>query len=116
MNGVGMDECDLEAEKPAAGRLVHELGTGGQELAKRLCNVARLERDVMHAGPALGEEAPDRRVPARGREQLDPALADMQRCGFDSLLGEEVAELEASAEQPLVGSDRLVEIAHRDAE
>ena len=62
------------------------------------CDVVRLERDVVHAGPAPGEEAADRCVLAGRREQLDPALTDQERRGFDSLLGECVAVLQPGAE------------------
>ena len=70
----------------------------------------------MHAGPALGQELPDRRVVAEGREQLDPTLADPHRRRLDALVRHVVAVLDACAEQALVGRHRLVEILDGDAE
>ena len=45
--------------------------------------VARLERDVVHAGAAAREEASDRRVVASRRDELEAALADEHRRRFD---------------------------------
>ena len=70
----------------------------------------------MHAGPALGEELPDRRVGPERREQLDAADADHHRGGLDALVGHRVSVLELRSEQAPVGLDRLVEIVDRHAE
>ena len=71
-----MDEGNLETEEPFARLLVDQFGSGAGELRERGAEIADLVGDVMHARPALREEAADRRVVAERREQLDPAVAD----------------------------------------
>src|SRR4051795_12351630 len=76
VHGVGMDERDLQAEEPTPRRLVDQLRALGGELVDRRADVVDLVGDVVHAGPAVGEELTDRRVVAECGEQLDPAGAD----------------------------------------
>src|SRR6185312_10505659 len=71
VDGVRMGEGDLEAEEPAPGRLVDQLRALGAQFLERCADVVDLVGDVVHAGPALGEEPADRSVVAEGREQLD---------------------------------------------
>ncbi len=71
---------------------------------------------MVHAGTAAREEASDRRVVARRRDELEAALADEHRRRFDTLLAKRLAVLEPCVEEPFVGRDRLVEIGHRNAE
>src|SRR5438132_228622 len=82
----------------------------------RLWMPVDLVGDVVHPRPALGQEAADRRVVARGRKQLDAAGADAQTCRLDALVGDNLAVLELGAEEPLVRRERLVEVFDRDAE
>ncbi len=86
------------------------------EIAERIPDVVGLERDVVHRLASPCQEAPDRRVLAGRREQLDTAVAHEERDRFDALRLQRVAKLDARAEQPLVGRDRLVEISNGDAE
>ena len=65
---VRVDEGDLEPEEAAAGLLVDQLGAAGGEPGELVGDVVDLERNVVHAGPALGEELPDRRIGAERRE------------------------------------------------
>lgn len=111
-----MDKSDLAPEEPAPRMLVDQLCAGGRELAQRALEIRAGKRDVVHAGPAPGEEATDGRVLAGGLEQLDPAVADEQRDRLNALLLERVAMLDRRPEQPLVGCDRVVEALDRDAE
>src|SRR4029079_16104541 len=60
VDGVGMDERDLEPEQPAARNLVDQLGSRVLEAGKGRSDVVDLVGDVVHARPAPGEEAPDR--------------------------------------------------------
>src|SRR5687768_5517160 len=90
---IGMDERELDAEQPDA-RPVDDLRAGRLQLVERGAEIVRLERDVMHARATSREETPDRRVPLGRREQLDPALPDEQRRGFDALVGDGLATLE----------------------
>ena len=78
--------------------------------------IAHLVGDVMHSGPAAGEELADRRLLAERREQLDATLADAHRRRFDTLLGNRVAMLDLGAEQPPIRVDRVVEILDGDSE
>ena len=70
----------------------------------------------MNAGAAPREEAADRRVLVRRREQLDPAAADEDGRSLDALLGDELAVLEGGAEGADVRLDGLVEVGNGDAD
>lgn len=102
MRGVGVDERNLEPEEPAPGALVDQLGAIGRKLVERGADVRDLERDVVHAGPAAGEELADRRIVAEGGEQLDAVGADPQTGRLDTLIGNGLAMLEPRAEEPLI--------------
>jgi hypothetical protein len=116
MDGIGMDECDLEPEEPVPRLAVDELRARGLELVEGRQEVVRGESDVMHARPPAREEAPDGRVVAGRAHELDTPLADEHRRRLDALVAERLAMLEASLEEALVRLDRLVEIGHGDAE
>jgi hypothetical protein len=109
-----MHECDLEAEHPVPRDGVDQLDARGGKARQRRRDVVDGIRDVMHAGPALREEAADRRVVPERREQLDAAVAEPHRRGLDSLILDALAVLEAAAEQPLVRLDRRVEVFDGD--
>src|ERR1700682_2710558 len=110
VDGVWMDECNLQSEQPAAGRGVDQLGARGLEGGERDENVLYLVGDVVHPRAARGEEPADRRLGAKRRQQLDPAHPDAHRRRLDALVGHRVAVLDPRAEQPLVGGDGLVEV------
>jgi len=114
VDGVGVDERNLEAEHPAARLLVDQLGAGAGERAEHPRQVVDLVGDVVHPGPAAGEKPANRRVVAERREQLDPAVADPQRRRLDALVDHRLAVLDASRKQPLVGGDGVVEVVDRD--
>ena len=111
-----MHEGHLQAEHPAPRLGVDQLGSLLGERLDRRVHVVDLVGDVMHPGPALGEESPDRRVGAERREQLDPTLADAHGRGLDALLLDALTVLEPSAEEPLVRRYRDVEILDGDAD
>lgn len=110
MNRFGMDECHLEAEQAVPRRRVDELGAPRRELSERLAHVVHLVGDVVHPGPALGEELADRRIRGERREQLDPRIADPQRHRLDPLLLDARTVLEHAPEETLVRPDGLVEV------
>src|SRR6185312_2268330 len=114
VDGVGMDERDLEAEQPRTRGLVDQLGAGLRETGERGTDVVDLVRDVVYAGPAAREEPADRGVGARRRDELDPVFPDEDRQCVDALVGHGRAALERCAEEPLVRGERLVEIGHGD--
>jgi hypothetical protein len=116
VNGVRVDERDLEPEEPTPRMLVDQLRAVCRELAQGLADIVDLVGDVVHPRPPLGEKLPDRSLGAERREQLDAIRADPQRCGLDALARNRLAVLELGAEEALVGCDRLVEILDRDAE
>ena len=70
----------------------------------------------MHRLASPCQEAPDRGVLARRREELDTAVAHEERCRFDPLRLQRVTKLDARAEEPLVGRNRLVEISNGHAD
>src|SRR3954454_11303625 len=116
VHGIWMDEGHLEAEQAAPGRLVDQLCTLGGELVERRADIVDLVGDVVHAGPALGQELPDRRVVAERGQQLDAVGADAQRRGLDALVGNRLAGLEPRAEEPLVRRERAVEVVDGNSE
>ena len=111
-----MDERDLEAEEAAVGCLVDQLRAFGGELAQRLGEVVDLVRDVVDAGPALGEELAHRCLAAQRGDELDPALADPDGGGLDALRLNGRAMLDVAAEEPLVGPHGLVEVLDRHSD
>src|SRR5438132_534383 len=116
VDGIRMDEGDLEPEHPRPRLGVDQLGTPGAEVGECGANVCDLVRDVVHSGPAAGEELADRRLRAERREQLDTACPDEHCRGLDALLGDGGPVLDLGAEQPLVGRHGLVEILDGHAE
>src|SRR5439155_22155576 len=72
VDGIRMDEGDLEAEEPAARPLVDQLRALRGARAQRLAHVVDLVRHVMHAGTALGEKLADGRLVSERGQQLDP--------------------------------------------
>jgi len=116
VNRVVVDERDLQPEEAPPRRLVDQPRTGLRELGEHAGDVVGLVRDVMEAGPALGEEAADRRVLVRRREELEPAGAHEKRRRLDALLGKRAPVLDSRPEQSLIGGDRLVEVADRVAD
>ena len=87
-----------------------------RKLVDRGSDVGDFVGDVVHAGPALGQELAHRRLFAERCKKLDAALAHLQRRGLDALLGNRLAILEPRAEDALVGRHRLVEVLDCDAE
>ena len=116
MDGVGMDECDLEAEEALARLGVDQLGARVREPAELGADVLDLVGDVVHAGTALREDAADGRVRDERREQLDPAGADEDGRRLDALVLDAGPVLELGAEEALVGRERLVQVVDGDAE
>src|SRR5436190_11651944 len=116
VDGVGMDERNLEPEEASAGPVVDQLGALGGQLVQRFADIRDLVRDVMHPRAALRKELPDRGLLTERGEQLDAVLAHPQRRRLDALVGHGLPVLEARPEEPLVGRDRLVEVGDRDAE
>lgn len=116
MDGIRMNERDLEPEQARPGNPVDELHARRLQLVQRREQVGRLERDVVHPGPASGEEAADGRVVAGRRHELDPALAHEHGRSLDALLVKWLPMLEPRVEEALVRGDGLVEICHREAE
>src|SRR5215218_3765436 len=113
---VGVHERHLEAEQPAPRRLVDQLGPACGKPVELASDVVDLEGDVVHPRPALGEKLPDRRLRPERRQQLDAILADPERGRLDALVGDRVAMLELSAEEPRVRVDGGVEVANGDAQ
>src|SRR4051812_30896368 len=111
-----MDERDLEAEHPAARRLVDQLCACTGEIGECNADVVHFVGDVMHARPALCEKAADGSVLPERSEQLDATLANAKRCGLDALVIDALAMLERRAEQPRVRVDRAVEVGYSNSD
>ena len=116
MDGVRVDEGDLEPEETLVWLLVDELDSLLGEAFQLTSKIAHRVRDVVHTGSAGGEELADRRLLAERSEELDAAVADAHRRRFDTLLGNRVAMLHLGAEQAPIRVERIVEILDGDSE
>src|SRR5262245_12848566 len=99
VDGIGMDERELDPEEPHPRSRVDQVRTFGVESVERREEIVGLEGDVMHAGTAPCEEATDRCVVLGRGQELDPTLADEKRRGLDPLTDDRLALLEARAEE-----------------
>src|SRR5262245_32189847 len=109
IDGVWMEERDLEPEQTPSRLLVDQLDALLGELSDRHADVSHLVGDVMHPRPAFAQELSHRGLLAERRQQLDAALADPQRCRLDSLFGNRLPGLEPGTEKTLVRADGLIE-------
>jgi hypothetical protein len=105
-----MHEGDLEPEEPTVRLLVDQLNALLGKAGELALKIAHLISDVVHAGPATGEELADRRFFTERREQLDTALADPNSGSLHALRGDRVTVLDLGPEETSVRVDRLVEI------
>lgn len=111
-----MHEGHLETEQPRPGLLVDQLGARAGKLGEGHTEILDLVRDVMHAGPALGEEPPHRGVVPQGLEQLHAAVADAERSRAHALLLHRRLMLDMRSEEALVRAQSAVEILDRDTD
>ncbi len=116
MDGVRVDEGDLEPEETLVWLLVDELDALVGEAFQLTSKIAHRVRDVVHTGSAGGEELADRRLLAERSKELDATFADAHGRRFDALLGHRVAMLHLGAEQAPIRVDRIVEILDGDSE
>src|SRR6266536_3113138 len=116
VDGIRVDERDLEPEQPLVRLGVDELGALALQRLQRDPDVGHLERNVMHARTARRKKPADGRVVAQRREELHPPGADEDGCGLDALLGHGGPVLELGPEEPRVRPERLVEIGDGHAE
>ena len=98
MDGIGMDERDLEAEHATPRCLVDQLGTRLRKVGECGADVPHLVGHVMHPGPSFREEAADGRVLVERTEQFEPALPDADGRRLDPLLLDPRAMLQPGAE------------------
>lgn len=111
-----MHERHLEAEHALPRLGVDQLDAAPLEVAERGADIVDFVRDVMHPGPALGEELAHRCVAGERSEQLDAAFADADGRRLDALILDAGAMLDASAEEALVRPNRLVEVVDCEAD
>ena len=116
MNGVGMDESDLESEEPLTRLLVDQVGARGREAVELGTDVVDLVGDMVHPRPAAREELADGCLHGKWGQQLDPAGTDQDSSRFDTLILDDGAVLELAAEQAQVGIEGFVQILDGDAE
>ena len=88
----GWTNTTSSPKRPVPRHAVDQLRAGRLELVERCAEVVRLERDVVHPRAAAREEAADRRVVARRRDELEATLADEHRRRLDALLVERLAD------------------------
>lgn len=115
MDGVGVNERDLQPEEPFPRPVIDQIGTCSRELGKRNVEICHLVGDMVHPRAALGEEPADRGVVPERRQQLDATLPGADRGRLDPLLGNGRAMLDLSPEEPLVRAYRFVEILDGNA-
>ena len=111
-----MDERNLEPEEPAPRLLVDELSTLRTQALELGCDVLDREGDMVHAGAAPGEEAPDGGIGPERPEELVPPGSGPERGGLDPLLGDCLAVLDVRAEESGPALDGRVQIVHGDAD
>src|SRR5262245_39714417 len=116
VDGIGMDERELEAEQPAARRPIDHVRAGGVEPLERRDQVLCGDRDVVHSRAAACEEAAHRSVLARRRHELETTVADEDGGRLDALIGDRSTVLEPRAEERLVRRNCFVEIRDGDTE
>ena len=116
MDGIRVNERDLQTVQAATGLLVDQLRTLPGQVRERGTHVVDPVRHVVHAGPALREKAADGRVLPERAQELDAAVADLDRDRLGALRGQRLAMLELGVEETGVGVEGLLEVANRDAE
>src|SRR3954466_1414691 len=116
VHGVWVDERDLQPEQAPTRLRVDQLDALLGQIVERSADIGDLVGDVVHARPSLREELAHRGLGPERREQLDAIGADPERRRLDALFRDRLAVLEPSAEEPLVRSERLVEILDRDTQ
>jgi hypothetical protein len=116
VDGVGMDESDLEAEEALPRLGVDQLGACRREPFELDADVVDLVGDVMHARPAARQEPADGSLGTERGKQLDTAGADQHRRRLDPLVIDLCPVLELGAEETLVRVDGLVEVVNGHAE
>ena len=110
-----MDERDLEAEQPFAGRGVDQVGSRDLKFCERRTHIAHLVRDMVHPRPAPRQEPPDGSVVAGRLEQLDTAGPDPNRGRAHTLSVHGGLMLHLGAKQPRVRGERLVQVVDGNA-
>src|SRR5215207_10386243 len=81
-----------------------------REFPHRDRDIRNLEGDVVHSRPPLCKEPAYRSVFCESRHEFDTSATDLEVNGLHPLLVHAAPQLDARAEEPLVGRDRLVEV------
>jgi len=116
VNGVGMDEGDLEPEEPDPRLLVDQGRARGRKAAELGAHVGDLVGDVVHPRAPAGEELADGSLVVERCEQLDASGADEHGRRLDTLVLDQAAVLELGTEQPDIGLEGLVQVLDGHAE
>jgi hypothetical protein len=116
VDGIGVNERDLEPEQTGPGTFVDQICAGACKLGQRCIEIVHLVGDVVHSRAALREEAADRSVVSEGLEQLDATVADSNRGCAHTLILDRRAMLDLRAEQTLVSRESGVEILDRNSQ
>jgi len=111
-----MQERDLRLPDAGARRLVDQAYPLIAQPPEDGLDVVDLVGDVVQPRAALGEELADRRVVVERGEQLDVVLSHVQQRGLDTLRLHRLAVHQREPEDVDVEVDRLLEVAHREAD
>src|SRR5882762_6887011 len=77
-----VQERDPRVADPRARLGIDQLDPGVAQLGEYVIDVPDGVRDVVQAGPALGEVLADRRIGVERPEQLDVTVADVEQGGL----------------------------------
>src|SRR2546423_94621 len=114
VDGVGMDEGDLETIEALARLVVDQLGPLVGKAGQGRAEVVDLVGHVVHAGAAAREELADGRVVAGSGQQFDATCPDTDGRGLNTLVRNGLPVLELGPEEPRVRREGLVQICDRD--
>ncbi len=115
VGGLGMDECD-EAVDALAGDLVDQTDALGAELFEGEFDVGDGEADVVAAFASARQEVGGAAVFVGGGEEFDGAVASVEKCDLDAMVGCVEPFQECEAEDATVGGEGSVEVVDDDAD
>ena len=109
-----MHERDRRVPRAGSRLFVDEAGARASHVLERGRDVVHAIGDVVHAGSAPFEMAPDGGVRAEGAEQLHVGVTDVEQDLLDALIGDDLAVDGLQAEGDAVALDGGVQVGDRD--
>src|ERR1700753_3644903 len=111
----GVKEGHPRSADPGAGRVVDEAHPGRGARVQRGLHRLDPVGHVVQSRPPAAQELAERRLGAKGLEELDVAVADIEQLRVDALLGHGLAVDEWHAELVAVERERIVDALDGDA-